>query len=476
MRHKLFVIGVLLVCCAPSWALDQGAVESAIRRTGLNGGRYSVALVNNRQPNAGAYPDGRIMLTSGMIDFVRSEDELAAVLAHERTHVDQRHSARQGKEFLLTALLTYGIAKVAGASGDLAVGAARAAGTMRWQRFSLRDEYRADEGSVQLLARSGYQPDAMANLFGRLKDVAPVRSDDGHSLCFLNVRTHPSFDARIEAIRKVAGSTTTSQSGNSKPLPITVALRRINLEGSSYTSYEHTRQLVITELSKFVTVTERPENARYHLDLSGNIAIAPSQGARSVFTREFDIQVVGGQFAGRASFAGSLVGQDGTVYAASSKPSDESAKRISGLSARYGRWQPIAIQTQGYSSPELLVLQKLVEKGIEAWAADLMATHGAGLAPSVAEPQPTRLATSGVELPASIDCHFFLDGGQSAAPGEKLMVMENGVHVGTLRVVSTVQVNGQKIGVNCTRLWGEIPNDNRRISRWDPALNRGPHF
>lgn len=418
MRHKWFVMVVVLLFCALSWALDRGVVESVVNRLGLNSGRYSVGVVNDSRPNAGASPDGRIIVTSGMLEFARSEDELAAVLAHERTHIDQRHSARQGKEFLLTALLTYGIAKAAGASGDLARGAATTAGTARWQRFSLRDEYRADEGSVKLLAQAGYQPAAIAGMFERLKDVPPVNSDDGYALCFLNVRTHPSFPARIEAVRKMANGVPQNQ----KPLGITVALRRINLEGSSYTSYEHARQLITAELSKFVTVTERPENARFHLDLSGNIAIASSQGARSVFTREFDIEVVGGGFAGRASFAGSLVGQDGTVYAASSKPSDESAKRISGLSARYGRWQPIAIQTQGYSSPELVVLQKLIEKGIEAWTADLIGNHGDRLAPSVAErPQPAGLGTFGVER-----LLFQIPPGSYARVGEVWTIVANG--------------------------------------------------
>ncbi|MBI3261308.1 M48 family metalloprotease, partial [Candidatus Berkelbacteria bacterium] len=395
------------------------AVRSAIERVGLNGGRYSVAVLGDRRPNAGAYPDGRIIVTSGMLDLVRSEDELAAVLAHERTHVDQRHSARQGKEFLLTALLTYGVARAVGVSGRDAVLAGQVVGTARWQRFSLRDEYRADEGSVKLLSQAGYQPDAMADLFERLKSQPPVRSENGEALCFLNVRTHPSFGARIEAVKRAA---------NSQPLglptsgvdrrQITLFVEAINMEGYGYSSAGHVRQLILTELRQHVRVfeTQTPE-VRYKVILSANIVLGWSGGSRGVSLPEFDVQVSSGRSRAHGEFTGTVVDlRSAEVVGGVTTPRSGTSKTNSDFFVRAGRLSPIFVNNTSSGNMEQILLQRLVSEGVKSWVGALVKT--VELRPEVTQP---------AESPTS-----FTNTGSTATIGQKGIVFQdlngNGLH------------------------------------------------
>src|SRR5579864_3177100 len=61
---------------------------SNLRRPGI---AYQFHLVESADVNAFALPGGQIFVTSGTLDFVESEAELAAVLGHEISHVDLRH-------------------------------------------------------------------------------------------------------------------------------------------------------------------------------------------------------------------------------------------------------------------------------------------------------------------------------------------------------------------------------------------------
>lgn len=196
----MVVCGLLVSILSARASVTEQQLRSAQSRLGMVGGKYSVAIIGGA-PNAGAYPDGRIVFTSGMMQLAADEDEAAAVLAHEKTHVDQRHGARQQKETLLFGLLGYGIARVAGVSGKEATVAGIGVAALRHQRFSLRDEYRADEGSVKALFDAGYRSDALSTLFARMGGQSTSASG-GEGLCFAGLPTHPSFQARQTAMRR----------------------------------------------------------------------------------------------------------------------------------------------------------------------------------------------------------------------------------------------------------------------------------
>ena len=59
---------------------------------------YLFIVQENAQPGAWATPGGVIFITTGLLDFVKSDDELAAIIAHEITHVEERHPTKLAME------------------------------------------------------------------------------------------------------------------------------------------------------------------------------------------------------------------------------------------------------------------------------------------------------------------------------------------------------------------------------------------
>jgi predicted Zn-dependent protease len=127
-----------------------------VRRGGI---QYRFHVIGADQINAFAMPGGQIFVTSGLLEFVESEAELASVLGHEISHVDLRHCVeRYQYQYRL---------KKAGASGlgSMVDFAHRLMATA----FTQDQESDADAQGEQLAIEAGYDPDAAASLFERLK-------------------------------------------------------------------------------------------------------------------------------------------------------------------------------------------------------------------------------------------------------------------------------------------------------------------
>jgi len=117
--------------------------------------------------NAAALADGRVYATEGLMTVVTSDDELAAVLGHELTHIAEHHHNHQEK-VAITAGLAGLAAKALGANDSLQTGVA-AVGGLFGARYSKDDEYRADRGMVDALYAGGYDPMAGARLLRTLQ-------------------------------------------------------------------------------------------------------------------------------------------------------------------------------------------------------------------------------------------------------------------------------------------------------------------
>ncbi|HLJ44705.1 MAG TPA: M48 family metallopeptidase [Bryobacteraceae bacterium] len=127
-----------------------------VRRPGIH---YQFHVYDSPSINAFAIPGGQIFVTSAMLGMVQSEAELAAVLGHEISHVDFRHCIEhyQYEETLRKA----GVPEV----GWLVEVGHRLAtiGNSPYQ------ELEADAGGETLAIKAGYDPDAAATLFARMK-------------------------------------------------------------------------------------------------------------------------------------------------------------------------------------------------------------------------------------------------------------------------------------------------------------------
>lgn len=128
--------------------------------------------------NAFALPGGYIGINAGLITATHAESELASVMAHEIAHVTQRHIARQMEDSrgdTIATLATAIVAALAGAQaggGDAAMAAVMGGMAhlgMKRISYTRAHEHEADRVGIRDLARSGYDPHAMARFFGTLQ-------------------------------------------------------------------------------------------------------------------------------------------------------------------------------------------------------------------------------------------------------------------------------------------------------------------
>lgn len=150
--------------------------------------------------NAFAMPGGYIGVHTGLILAAQSESELASVLAHEISHVTQRHLARmvaKQSQGQLASLLAMAAAIVAARNNpDVAIGAAVAgqAGAIQNQLNYSRDfEREADRLGLQLLEQSGYNIRDMESFFERLQKFSRLYENNAPGY----LRTHPLTTERI---------------------------------------------------------------------------------------------------------------------------------------------------------------------------------------------------------------------------------------------------------------------------------------
>jgi len=167
---------------------------------------WEVFLVRDRSVNAFALPGGHVGVHLGLIAVTSSSDELAAVLAHELTHVTQRHIARgivnsQRTTLLSLAGLILGVlaASRAGSSDGVqaAVVGSQAAAAQSQLNYSRDMEREADRVGFGVLTDAGFSPAGMAAMFEKLENANRL-NDSG---AFPYLRSHPLTVERISEAR-----------------------------------------------------------------------------------------------------------------------------------------------------------------------------------------------------------------------------------------------------------------------------------
>ncbi|WP_310449691.1 M48 family metalloprotease [Sulfuritalea sp.] len=191
----------------PAW-LDDPEVNSYLNRLG---NRLAAQSAEARQEfeffalrdttlNAFAMPGGFIGVHTGLILAAASESELASVLAHEISHVTQRHLARlvnKSGQGQVTSLLALAVAILAARSSpDLAMGAAMAgqgAAIQNQLNYSRDFEREADRFGLGVLERSGFDIRGMSSFFERLQKFGRLYENNAPGY----LRTHPLTTERL---------------------------------------------------------------------------------------------------------------------------------------------------------------------------------------------------------------------------------------------------------------------------------------
>jgi len=177
--------------------------------------KYFFRIVDSPEINAFALPGGYVYITRGILAYLNSEAEVAAVLGHEIGHVTARHSVQQistaqGASIAATiaSILVPGLQNQAAQSLLNVLGGALLSG------YGREHELEADRLGAEYLARAGYDPQAMIRVVGVLKnqelfDAEVAKAEGRQPRAYHGVfASHPSADARLQQVVGEAGKFT----------------------------------------------------------------------------------------------------------------------------------------------------------------------------------------------------------------------------------------------------------------------------
>ena len=165
--------------------------------------QYYFEEVNQKEINAFALPGGPMFLNRGMIEAAKTEGEVAGVMGHELAHVFLRHGTAQatkGERFQIGAIAGQVLgAIVGGTAGSLIAQGSQFGLGAYFLKFSREYESQADIMGAQLLARAGYDPREMANMFKTIQGEGGSNGPEWLS-------SHPDPGNRYQAIIKESQS------------------------------------------------------------------------------------------------------------------------------------------------------------------------------------------------------------------------------------------------------------------------------
>src|SRR5688500_3893405 len=165
--------------------------------------RYSFDVVNMADINAFALPGGPMFVNRGMIEAARTDAEVAGVMAHELGHVILRHGTAQatkGQKYQIGSIAGQILgAIVGGKTGAVISQGSQIVPGVVFLKYGREYERQADLLGAQIMARAGYDPRQMANMFRTIQQQGGNRGPEWLS-------SHPDPGNRYEAINREAAT------------------------------------------------------------------------------------------------------------------------------------------------------------------------------------------------------------------------------------------------------------------------------
>jgi len=172
---------------------------------------FTFFLVRDTQINAFAVPGGFVGVNAGLILMTRSEDELAAVLAHEVSHITQNHLIRavEAEQKMTPLMVLAMIGALAAAAhqnpystsnADMgAIATVQGLAAQMQINFTRADEVEADRIGINTLAKANFDPEAMADVFENMQRAIRPTFDENDVPALL--QDHPVTTERISEAR-----------------------------------------------------------------------------------------------------------------------------------------------------------------------------------------------------------------------------------------------------------------------------------
>ena len=158
---------------------------------------WEVRLVNTEAMNAFCLPGGFIFFTTGIIDVLDTDSELAAVMAHEMIHADRKHSLRMAAESSKVTIGAIGVMILSGGAAAPVI-LAQMANIAITSAYTIDLESEADRLGLEAVISAGYPPTGMITLFEKFmaEDYKKPIADYG---IYMN---HPETPQRLNRVVK----------------------------------------------------------------------------------------------------------------------------------------------------------------------------------------------------------------------------------------------------------------------------------
>ena len=190
---------------------------------------YHFMVLDSEDINAFTTGGGYVYITRGIMNYLNSEAELAAVLGHEIGHVTARHPVRQQSKSTLSNIGAAALGIFTG-SADLA-GLANYAGAALVSGYGRDQELEADRLGAEYLTKTGFAPESMIDVVRLLKnqemfEIQRAREEKREPRVYHGVfATHPDNDQRLTEVVKAAdklkgGPTDNLDAGREKYLKV----------------------------------------------------------------------------------------------------------------------------------------------------------------------------------------------------------------------------------------------------------------
>jgi len=162
---------------------------------------YQFTVLDSDVVNAFALPGGPVYVTRGLLDNLKTEGQLAAVLGHEISHINSRHGSQQisrqmGIQILLAAAAAAGRIERGAQMATQAEDLAKVVGGLINLKYSRGMESEADRFGLDYLAASGYDPREMVNLLNVFVSMGGANPPEILS-------THPKPETRVGAVEEM---------------------------------------------------------------------------------------------------------------------------------------------------------------------------------------------------------------------------------------------------------------------------------
>ena len=188
------------------------------RHSDLPDWEYHFTVLDDDSVNAFTTGGGYVYVHRGLLSYMTSEAELAAVLGHEIGHICARHPARQQTRGVLASVLATGAAIMTGSG---AVAQLANIGAEAWmQGYGRENEMEADRLGLLYATKSGYNPEAMGRVFKVFKaqegfELKRAKDEGREPQIYHGVfSSHPSPDERsVQAAKGAANVTDTPEGG-----------------------------------------------------------------------------------------------------------------------------------------------------------------------------------------------------------------------------------------------------------------------